>query len=301
MPDTPAAALGRYVPRRERFWLGRSRLDAILLASLLVHALLLAIILLARHLSGRPSTPAQPGYEIVFENGQQSPNAVPAPSRQVSIPNGETAPPQAARAQPAPPTQTPAEQQPMVNLMPEEYAMQQPPPPQQEEEPLPQPRRVVPRPRPSRSNNPFAGMPIYGAPSQAPQRVPRGLRGSRSLDLQLGLNVQGGQLREAVPHVSSPGADGDYLERLSDYVETHKFYPELAAANREAGVAVIKATILRDGTVRDVRLVESSGSRTLDMAWMGMFRNKRLPPFPDDMREDQREFTLSMDYEIIYR
>jgi protein TonB len=196
---------------------------------------------------------------------------------------------------------TPAEQEPQVNLMPPEYAMEQPPPPVQQEEELPQPtRRAPPRPHTSRSTNPFAGLPIYGAISHAPQAVPRGVRGSRSMNLALGLNVQGGQLREAVPHVSSPGADGDYLERLSDYVETHKFYPELAARNREAGVAVIKATIMRDGTVKDVRLIESSGSRTLDMAWMGMFRAKHLPPFPDDMREDQRDFTLSMDYELKY-
>jgi protein TonB len=301
MPDMPVPVLSRYVPRQERFWLGRSRLEAILLVSLLVHALLLAIILLAKHLGGHQAPPQDPGYEIVFDQGQQSPNAVPAPSKSVEVPNGETAPPVAARSQQAEPAPPPTEQQPQVNLMPPEYAMEQPPPPQQEAEPLPRPVPRPPRPRPSRSSNPFAGMPIYGAPSEAPQRVPRGLRGSHSMNLALGLDVQGGQLREAVPHVSSPGADGDYLERLSDYVETHKFYPELAAKNREAGVAVIKATILRDGTVKDVRLVESSGSRTLDMAWMGMFRAKHLPPFPDDMRENQRDFTLSMDYEIVYQ
>ncbi len=301
MPDMPVAAMNRYTPRKERFWFGRSRLEAILLVSLLVHTLLLAIILLARHFGGHLEVPQEPGYEIVFDNGQQSPNAVPAPGKEVSVPNGEAGPPEAARSQPAQPAPQPSEQQPQVNLMPPEYAMQQPPPPVEQEQPMPKPVPRPPRPRPSRSSNPFAGLPIYGAPSMAPQRTPRGLRGSKSMNLALGLTVQGGQVREAVPHVSSPGADGDYLERLSDYVETHKFYPELAAANREAGVAVIKATILRDGTVKDVRLVESSGSRTLDMAWMGMFRAKHLPPFPDDMRENQRDFTLSMDYEIVYQ
>jgi hypothetical protein len=37
------------------------------------------------------------------------------------------------------------------------------------------------------------------------------------------------------------------------------------------------------------------------MAWISLFREKHLAPFPENMRENQRDFTLSMDYELIYR
>jgi len=284
-------------PRPRRSDGRRSWLELILLASVVAHVLILAIIALARHLAG-PATPSQdPGYEIVFDQGDQNTNG--SPSHEIEKPKGEEGPPKVASS-PSESQQAP-HWEPQVNLAPEEYAP--PPPPQSEAEEYlpPPPRPTVRRPPAPRSSNPFAGMPIYGAPSRMPQAVARGLRASRGMNLSLGLNVQGGQLHEAVPHVSSPGADGDYLEALSDYVETHKYYPEVAARNREAGVAVISATIRRDGTVQDVKLLQSSGSRMLDMAWMGMFRAKRLPPFPDDMRENERKFTLSMDYEIIYQ
>jgi hypothetical protein len=38
----------------------------------------------------------------------------------------------------------------------------------------------------------------------------------------------------------------------------------------------------------------------LDLALLSMFRDKHLPPFPDDMKENERDFTISMTYEIVY-
>ena len=116
----------------------------------------------------------------------------------------------------------------------------------------------------------------------------------------MGPVIQGGQLRDAVPHIASAGADGDYMEMLSEYVETHKYYPEQAGRNGEQGTAVVKVLMARDGTVKDVRLEQSSESHMLDAALESMFRDKHLPPFPDDMREGQKEFTISMTYEIVY-
>ena len=132
-----------------------------------------------------------------------------------------------------------------------------------------------------------------------PQRPTHGLRNSRSMDLSMGPVIEGGQLRDAVPHVASAGADGDYMEALGEYVETHKFYPELAGRNGEQGTVVVRALIARDGTVKDVRLEQTSESRLLDVALISMFRGKHLPPFPEDMKEQEREFTISMTYEIV--
>jgi TonB family protein len=296
------------VPRRPNWGLadGRPRarwLELAVFGSLYVHGMILAIILLAKHVPPVPQPPpAEPGVEMVFENGQQTPHAAPHPSRFVENPNGDVTGTLGPTPAPAtPPPQPQGQPQAEVNLLPPE--MQAPPLPQVEHaEPVPAPskseRQQQARARAARDYNPFAHMnlPNFAAMGRHPVR---GLHNSRSIDLSMGPVIEGGQLKDAVPHIASPGADGDYMELLSNYVETHKFYPEQAGRNGEQGTATIKALISRDGTVKDVRLEESSEYRMLDVALMSMFRNKHLPPFPDDMKEDQREFTITMTYEIV--
>ena len=194
---------------------------------------------------------------------------------------------------------------PSLNVMPPEYAQEfEPPPPEAQAEPVPHPALRTERQRASRQaqrNNPFAHpMQLSFAPT-APMMQRRGLRNSRSLDLSMGPVIQGGQIRDAVAHVASPGASSDYIAGISEYVETHKFYPQQAADNGEEGNSVLAVTISRDGRVRNVQLVESAGSRWLDMAWISLFRGHQFAPFPDDMKEKERTFTLTMDYEILYR
>ncbi len=284
----------------------RPWLEIALIVSALVHGLLLAIVILARRPTLlAPPPPEQPGFEMVFQGGEKSPNAVPVPGRHLQIANGEAVPsppvpPSPQAHTPPPPQAAPA---PEVNLLPPEMRMMAPPEAQPDVQAAQQQARQQQRQRTRTAPHPspFAHPQEYSLSSQPSASVPHGLRGSRSMNLALGLLVRGGMLRDAVPHISSPGADGDYLEELSEYVETHKFYPEQAAANQEQGTAVIRAKIARDGTVKDVQLLESSGSRTLDLAWISLFRDKHLAPFPDDMREAEEEFTLSMDYELLYR
>ena len=292
-------------PRRSER--GATWLEWVLLGSALTHALILAIVLFAR----RPQqiaaiVPDQQGFALIWDHGQRRPDAVPVPGRYISMPNGERAPNSV-------PSRQSREQKPQQQAMLQPQTQPQPqetrrPTPQVHEKegetaPVPAPHALHEqhRPRTAQQVNPFAHPLNLSFSSVSRPASRNGLHGSKSLDLSMGLLIEGGQLKDAVPHVSSPGADGDYLELLSEYVETHKFYPERAAANGEDGVAVIRATIARDGTVRDVHLVESSGSRDLDIAWISLFRDHRLAPFPDDMREQQRDFTLSMDYVLIYR
>jgi TonB family protein len=297
------------VPPRRPDWGrgdGRKRprwLELAAFGSLYVHGMILAIILLARHVPPVPTPPpAEPGVEMVFEDGQKAAHAAPHPSRFIENPNGDaTGPLGPAQAPATPPQQPPAPPAPEVNLLPPE--MQAPQLPQVEHaEPMPAPSKSQQqrqaRARAAREYNPFAHMNLPNFAAQGRHPV-RGLQNSRSIDLSMGPVIEGGQLKDAVPHIASPGADGDYMELLSNYVETHKFYPEQAGRNGEQGTATIKAMITRDGTVKDVRLEESSEYRMLDVALMSMFRNKHLPPFPDDMKENEREFTISMTYEIV--
>ena len=91
-------------------------------------------------------------------------------------------------------------------------------------------------------------------------------------------------------HVIGPGGRGDYMEALSEFVELHKYYPPSSARNGEEGESVLRVTIERDGTVKNMRLLSSSGSSMLDSAWEAVFRDNKLPPFPDDLPGNQQTF-----------
>ena len=278
-------------------------LELALLISLFVHSMMIAIVLLARHLPSAAPPPPEQGMEMVFEHGKQAPNAVPHPGRFIQIPKGEANGTAEHPPTPqTPPSAPPAQAAPQVNLLPPEM-IAPPLPPTAHAEPTPAPskaeRQEKARPRANPQTNPFAHLAMPNFAQHAPSHA-RGLRNSRSVDLSMGPVIEGGQLRDAVPHIASAGADGDYMELLSEYVETHKYYPEQAGRNGEQGTATIKALIARDGTVKDVHLEQSSESRMLDLALLSMFRDKHLPPFPDDMKENEREFTITMTYEIVY-
>jgi protein TonB len=119
--------------------------------------------------------------------------------------------------------------------------------------------------------------------------------------MQEGPVIAGGQLMDAVTHVViGPGGPEDYMAMLSEYIETHKYYPESAAANGEQGESVVRVTIERDGRVRDVSLVQSAYSPALDAAWESVFRGQKLPAFTDDMKEQELTLTLSLDYILTY-
>ncbi len=271
IPAAPPASPRLYNMRREP-----SRLEKIALLSLLAHALLVAVIVEGRFLSGKPPMQnIEPGFQVVFG----------APSD---------------TAQTVQPTEPPPASQPQVNLSPDEYVPPPPPLPEAPEIlPVPRPRPVPARPRRAPSSNPFLNMPLYGF-ARGPARPAPPPR-ARGLDLAMDSVAQGGRTAEANPDISAPGADGLFLSELSEYVETHKYYPDLAVRNGEAGMSVIKAVFNRDGSVKSVQLLKSSGSRTLDVAWMNLFRNKIIAPFPPSMTEATQEVILSMDYELIQR
>jgi len=287
-------------PRRRRPQ--RRLIDITLVGSALAHCVALALLVFV-HRVPPAAPPEQPGFAMVFDDGKISPDAVPTPGRHVERPSDadRTAVTPPTQQTPEPPPQ--ASVAPEVNLLPPEMRMLPPPmqQPGETDQAPPPPEKPAARARTAPQASPFSHVHEYSFASRPESGGPRGLHNSRSLNLSLGMLVKGGMLRDAVPHVSSPGADGDYISALSDYVETHKYYPTQAAENGEEGTSVVRATIARDGTVKDVSLVESSGSRMLDLAWMSLFRAKHLAPFPDDMKENQRDFTLSMDYELIYR
>ena len=242
-----------------------------------LHVLVLVLILLVR-IAAPPAPPEQPTFAIEFEPDTSQTPGGPNPSKALQTPKGDkTRPVLPSQAPPPPPSA------PQMNLIPPEYN-QPPPPPDEEAEPMPEPmqRPHYARTGPTHSNdrNPFSHPMNFSLAPGASQRASGGMPNSRGLDLSAGPVVRGGRLLDSVAHVVGPGGTADYLALLSEFIETHKYYPEGAARNNEEGSATVRITILRDGTVRALTLESSSGSSLLDSAWMAVFRDNRLPPSP---------------------
>ncbi len=280
-------------PRPRRSRMSRRDVRWLIAASLLFHLVVLALFLLfTRRVTPVPVPKEPPSFGMVFEPSEQNIRGGKTPSRFTSTPRGETSPDMHPTPKPAAPPPSASRQAPEVNPFPPEFMAPPeppPPPPQAEAEPRPvaPPHPQQHRQRSADSSNPFAHMQMLSlAPPSRPQRS-AGLRNSRSIDLEEGPVISGGQMHDAVTHVIGPGGPEDYMALLSEYVEQ--------------GMSVVRVTIERDGTVKGLSLVESAGSRQLDLAWEAVFREGRLPAFTDDMKDNEITLTMSLDYILTYR
>jgi periplasmic protein TonB len=286
-------------PRRAAPPVASRQIRITLAVSLLLHALLLAILATLHHRPGPPGPPQEPGFQMMFDTS--TPNAVPVPGNTIQAPNGATTAPSHAGEQTA--------HEPQVNLFsPDDFPA--PPPPQQqafaEPAPLPSPPRPpVRRPRHvaganAQAANPF-GTPLANSFNQQTTTLPPGVTAATGTTLSMGNFARGGQASEATAHISMPGAEGDYDNMLFEYAANHLHYPEQAASNDESGTVIIKVKIARDGTVKDVRLLKSSIYRILDLNTMDVYRNKKMPPLPDYITGPEHDFTLAVEYDLIYQ
>jgi protein TonB len=66
--------------------------------------------------------------------------------------------------------------------------------------------------------------------------------------------------------VPSPDASAGYRALLSDWLESHKRYPESARERGEEGHAVLRFQVDRSGHVLDYTVTSSSGYADLDQA-----------------------------------
>ena len=155
---------------------------------------------------------------------------------------------------------------------------------------------------------PFASGPLtFSSPSPPQRPTERTANSHGALDLSLGpeaLNSKG-----APPHTSSGlsadirviGAEvgNDWIEQLHDWWDRHAYYPRQAVENDEEGEVEIHMVILRDGQVESINVVRSSGSRWLDMAGQGVFRNAHLMPFPLSTPEPRADVYLYLHYILL--
>lgn len=293
-------------PRRDR------RLEALLLGSAFLHAGGLALMAVLFAMQTRPKPPTEPpSVDMVFGSSGMTG----ATSKDYG--GGGTKPPEPQKPPAPKPPPEPPQQQPVVNTSP-------PPLPQPDVPdfkvpdfvpvPPPQPPAEKPQPKTTRtetpmriplqaprhaSRNPFANpMNLTFSQPQGPTRARTGRPGGSGspIDLSIGPLVKNGHLNTPYATVGVKGVSDDYAAEIDAWIRRHMYYPPDAAQRGEDGPSSVHVVLDRDGRVKDIRLVSSSGSLSLDDATQGMFRGSHLPPAPPDMKGERFDIDLTIHY-----
>jgi protein TonB len=257
----------------------------------LLHVVLITLVLLFTGRQQPEEQESPPGVSVVFDNGgQPQPQAPPAPKQGPSA-IAEAPPPPAP---PPPPPQT-VQTQPEVNLnMPEapfatlQSAPEAPPVPRVPPQQHPQPKRVPPQKYLVMNNM------SYGNPAVPEPPAPHA---RQAMDMSL---PQSDAQALNAPELTIKGDIGaDWNAELTKWVNEHKYYPQAAQEQGQQGSVEIEFTVDRVGKVTQLHLLNGSGSPFLDQAWLGMFAENHLPPFPPGTKSDHITVDATMHYELI--
>jgi protein TonB len=142
------------------------------------------------------------------------------------------------------------------------------------------------------------GKPV--TPSTAPARTQSARRFPGTIDMSMGPASRG--VADPTPYSDSDdGRQGaDYRNALSRWVAEHAYYPPQAAEKGEEGDAQVHVIAGPDGKVKEVELIGKSGSMWLDLALQALFRDQRIPPYPNGGGAPI-EFNFLMHYILIRR
>jgi periplasmic protein TonB len=291
---------------------GAGSLRRAALASLLIHAVLLAALAWFRLPHRSDPQPAPIAVTLVFgelpgaagASGSGGPAAGGgAGTAAFDAPPSPPMPPQAVAVTPPSAPQLPPD--------PHE-AGADPAPVPHADAPVPQPMRKPAQrrdPPPSPRQVPTVGAPVVGsrpaktarAPAERPAvPAPRDPVAAASPDPGRGGPVGTGQGESGAGHgaVGDGPPDGigdDYLERVRRYVGRYKRYPDDAVRRREEGRVVLAFTIARDGSVLGAAVEHSSGHRVIDAAALNMLSAASpVPPLPRTFHGDR--ITVAMPF-----
>jgi protein TonB len=89
-----------------------------------------------------------------------------------------------------------------------------------------------------------------------------------------------------IPHPSISHQAATYQQALLSHIMRYRHYPERALRDRARGTVRLVFSMLRDGTVTDVRVISSSGFDILDADAVATIRKAApMPRIPDELPE----------------
>ena len=90
-----------------------------------------------------------------------------------------------------------------------------------------------------------------------------------------------------------------FLALIRKKIESRKKYPMSARNAGIEGRSEVKITILRDGQLEKVEIIDSSGSEILDNAALESVREANpFPPIPSNLRRDKIEMSIYLTFKI---
>jgi len=170
------------------------------------------------------------------------------------------------------------------------------PPPPQPTPPQPAPvPRPPPRPTPPQRYTMMNGMSFGTGTSQATPTppVPRALPG-----VDFSLPETDAQAATGSDLTVKGDIGADWMAALDKWVNEHKYYPQAALEQDQQGDVQIEFTVDRAGNVTGLRMLSGSGSPFLDQAWMGLFQDNQLPPFPPHTKANTVTVDATMHFEL---
>lgn len=256
------------------------------------------------------------GIAVVFTNsglthtakqnaGPKAP--VHAPPREESVPRPPPPPPMPPRPLPPPPQPAPPVPAPPTPPAPPEVHLNLP----QFAAPAVSPE-IMPKAPPAPKAPPHP--PERPArPSHRAQRVPQyrvmngmsfGKTPTTALDhRRTALNLAPAQsdFNKQAPDITFKGKAGpDWESAFNKWVNEHDYYPDSAARQGQQGKVTVRFTVLPDGTVKDLKLLRSSGAPLLDMAWYGLFNGAQLPKFPPHSKAKSETVVATIHFILVH-
>lgn len=101
------------------------------------------------------------------------------------------------------------------------------------------------------------------------------------------------------PGGGTPGAQADYFAEVQDWLERHKRYPRRAKLRQLQGVALLRFVVMRDGSITNFAVEESSGHSLLDAEVLKLVvRAQPLPSIPKSMLRPEIELFVPIVFSL---
>jgi protein TonB len=261
------AAPGDYMAPSDHIWLDRAWQRSFA-ASCLLHAAVLAALLITWHIEPKPAPLPHPIAVTLVHTDEAAADRA---AQQAQAAPEQPAPQQKVTAAPPPPAAT--------------AAKTRVPPPAPPAKP-PRIARATPKPAP----------PPAPAATPKPDATITALL-SESLDSRPSDRAPSHDA--AIALRSSAKLSDDYMLRLQAWIARQERYPAEARAHHQQGKGVVAFTIARDGKVTRVWIDQSTGSSVLDQASIATIRDASpVPPLPHDITGDSVDFYLPINYTL---
>ena len=105
-------------------------------------------------------------------------------------------------------------------------------------------------------------------------------------------SVSGGEAEKEKSVVST------YISLIVQEIERKKFYPPLARRLGIEGKVVVRIVVDREGKLKEVSVVKSSGNKILDRAALKLIKKCDFPPLPPEYQKEVFDVEVPIRYEL---